>query len=238
MSYANKLAAQCLWIDYHGEMWANSIWGFIGVAVALVLAALGMQSPTWKPVLYWSAGISSNIAVVILIWPLFRRRRETPKAAAPGATVAPGVTVASFNQSGGQTAQTIVNQAPPARSLTAAQVSAIQAAVSALGTHRINIIDDGSSPDGKTLSGQFGRIFQGLGWSVNLAVIMGPITSPSPPTGLALQVSNASALTPVESAIVQGLRSAALNFDIQQQPMNPASPIFADARIRIGSERV
>lgn len=226
MSYANKLAAQCLSIDYHGQMWANSIWGFIGTAVALVLAALGTQSPTWKPFFYGSASISIIIAIVILIWPLFRRRRETP---------APGVTVASFNQSGGQTAQTIVNQAPAARSLTAAQVSAIQAAVSALGTYRITITDEGTSPDGKALSGQFGRIFQGLGWSVNLGVILGPITSPSPPTGLALQVSNASALTPVESAIAQGLRNAALNFDIQQQPMNPASPIFADARIRIGS---
>jgi hypothetical protein len=81
-------------------MWANSVWGLFGLAAACVLTRLTMGvSNSWVRVLNWSAGICLAAALIVLIWPLFVGKE----------TRTPEVSIKSENQSGGQTAHTIVN---------------------------------------------------------------------------------------------------------------------------------
>jgi hypothetical protein len=53
-------------------MWANSVWGFFGLAVTLGLAVLGQPHDLlWmRPSFLLGAGVSFILSVAILCWPL------------------------------------------------------------------------------------------------------------------------------------------------------------------------
>src|ERR1700722_12393029 len=81
-------------------MWANSVWGLFSLAAACVLARLSVDaSNSWARVLDWSAAICFAAALLVLVCPLFIGKK----------TRRPEVSIKSKNQSGGQTAQTIIN---------------------------------------------------------------------------------------------------------------------------------
>jgi hypothetical protein len=59
-------------------MWANSVWGFFGLAVTLGLAVIGL-SPDWnwlRPYFLGSAAFSLIVSLVILCWPLRSKERR------------------------------------------------------------------------------------------------------------------------------------------------------------------
>ena len=56
-------------------MWANSVWGLVGLAVTFGVAALGLTpEQAWlRPWLTDSSIVSAVASVAILCWPLHRR---------------------------------------------------------------------------------------------------------------------------------------------------------------------
>jgi hypothetical protein len=60
-------------------MWANTVWGFIGLAAALALAAIPMifsPGPELGRALFIGSGISASLAVVSLCWPLIKKLNQ------------------------------------------------------------------------------------------------------------------------------------------------------------------
>jgi hypothetical protein len=60
-------------------MWANTVWGFIGLAAACALAGIPMifsPGPELGRALFVGSGISAFLAVVSLCWPLIKKSNQ------------------------------------------------------------------------------------------------------------------------------------------------------------------
>jgi hypothetical protein len=90
----------------------------------------------------------------------------------------------------------------------------VKAAREAYGQRTISIVYSDKSTDGKELAGKLDEAYKAAGWSTLVA----PAASLGSPTesGLTVMVGNEIALSPAESAIVEGFRHADLEFEIKQ----------------------
>lgn len=77
----------------------------------------------------------------------------------------------------------------------------------------IVIAADGASPDASQLSKGLTAAFNSAAWHVQSAMVMG-IANP-PPSGVGFLVENPSHLTPQQNSVVEALRAAGLDFDLQ-----------------------
>ena len=129
--------------------------------------------------------------------------------------------------------QLVADVAP--RTLTKDQVdSVVQAAARVVGDIRISVLLDMASPDGKKLAGLLAVAYKQAGWRVATPSVMG-IGNP-PVSGLAVHVKNAAALTPAENAVIDGLRRANLEYDLQQAQFGPMPPPGPDVEILVTSK--
>ena len=127
--------------------------------------------------------------------------------------------------------ETQVNRLAPRR-LGAEGVAALSRAVTGAGG-KIEIARDGSCSDGPILTRDLVQAFQAAGWKVQQPTVLGIGTPPQ--TGLALKVSDPMALTRAEAAVVSGLRSANIAFDIHREP-RPDHPDWPDAILIVAAD--
>ena len=123
------------------------------------------------------------------------------------------------------------------RTIDGTQRNALRQAALIVGPHRIDVMHDVASSDGRKLSAQFEQVFQAAGWAVRSAAVMGP--GNSPPSGIGLWVTNPKGLTQVEAAVVQGLTNAGIVFDLQAvpSPRNPGDPNFPEVSLMVGTRQ-
>lgn len=60
-------------------MWANSVWGFLGISISCAVTAIGL-SPQYlwlRPFFVSAAGVSFFSSLALLIWPAFRRSNRS-----------------------------------------------------------------------------------------------------------------------------------------------------------------
>lgn len=82
----------------------------------------------------------------------------------------------------------------------------------------IEIENDMSVADGRSLASDIITAFQIAGWSIRSPSVLGP--SNPPPHGFGLRVTNPGALTPRQALIVQALNFQGIQFDLQQGDMD------------------
>jgi hypothetical protein len=70
--------ARCERPDTLATMWANTVWGFLGLAAAVILAALTpTQAEKLRPYLWALAAISFVASLIVVAWPYLWAVRRT-----------------------------------------------------------------------------------------------------------------------------------------------------------------
>lgn len=121
------------------------------------------------------------------------------------------------------------------RRLTADQRASILSSIRSLGGgHRAHVVHEATCPDCAGFASDFQHLLADAGWSVDAGMVLG-IGNP-PRSGIGVLVNNAASPNPLEAAVISGLRSAHIEFDIQSR-QGKRTELPAGIEILIASKR-